>query len=332
MVITLYGAESLYGVYVQFGDGLVSCCDEVCLALQEALVRGVRFLTGLCAKHLVDTLSTQLGAFVKKMSVRVLDLRVALGLFSRHHEGFASPTKRGGAEDGEDARNLAVAEALARRLRSQDRHVLDDRMLVPVALRSLQFIGRLNANVDALNADADGLLHGLFSSLIAGRGKPVEHAHSIVGCLALMEKNQERAAHLRSFLSLYAKPPVVPAARSAAPAFVVVSSVLKKIRGAAGALVMDLSTAASQHLAQGLSEEPVWAKEMDVRSLQDSALPQQTVTHIGEHVLSVAQEIEAFCTSVAQPDMVAAAGDAALFATSGWHQLRTILGVKEVLR
>jgi hypothetical protein len=50
---------------------------------------------------------------------------------------------------------------------------------------------------------------------------------------------------------------------------------------------------------------------------------------VGEHILSVVQEMETFCTSGAQADMVAALGDAALFATGGWQLLRTLLDVKE---
>lgn len=56
------------------------------------------------------------------------------------------------------------------------------------------------------------------------------------------------------------------------------------------------------------------------------------VLQVGEHLLSLVQELEAFASSDALRDLVVTSGEAGALAahSAGWQQLRSLLGIRDV--
>jgi hypothetical protein len=226
--------------------------------------------------------------------------------------------------DTVEGRNMKAAEALARRLRTQDHHVVDDCMLVPCALRGLQLVGRLNLTILAVNARIEASARGVAAALSSNSEDSSIASLSTLYCSTVMaQQAPDKLADLKALVALYSH-------TGSAPPAVSLGSAGKKLRGVAGSLLIDLSSSLPTRILQYVSEDPVWHKECSDARLLDNILPQPAITQVGEHVLSIVQEMEGFCSSAAQSDFVAALGSASLFGTAGWSQLRSILSVKEV--
>ena len=324
--------EGLFQVYSAYGDALISSCDDVFACVNEAVLRGVQFMRGLTMKPLLQCLSSLLANFVRKVSLRLMDLRLALGLTTPHNLQ-ATPRKASeiGAESEDDASNIKAAETLARRLRSKENRVVDDRMLMPVAFQGLRFMGRLTANLGVLNGRIEPLLSSILSTLIrenTSKSQVTAISAGALFCQLLFLADAERLNELRNFLS------GITIGTSAVGALMIIPSILRRLRSVAGHLAVDLSCAHSSSQLQTLHTEAVWNSAQNSFSEGTDTLPQPVVTQMGEHLLGIVQEVETFCTGTAKHDLIHTTfggkdGNLSLFAVAGWQELRAVLGVKE---
>lgn len=224
-------------------------------------------MSGLCMQAVTATLSSAMGKFVRRLSVKLVHLRTAMGLSTSHHHSSPRNAAEASPSESDDAHNTRTAEYLGRRLRSQDHHVIDDRMLVPCALRGLQLIGRLNLSVAALNRSLDSAILSLVDALRTSGGSCLLQSFS-----RRLEEGGDDLVELRALLSLYS--------RGAPPPQLNLTSAGKRLRGVAGNLLIDLCSLQSTKLLQYFSDEPVWSDGADAPHGTEGTLPQPIITQV----------------------------------------------------
>ena len=257
----------LLEVFNDYGDALVACCDGALKAFRDGIQRASRFMQGICLHSITLSMSSLISKFVKRLGVRLVHLRVALGLSSSHHHSSPRKSLDTSGSESDDSLNTRVAEILGRRLRSQDHHVIDDKMLVPCALRGLQLTGRLNQCVTALNHELDSSINAIIISL----------RKSNSSCLLQffaqrLNDNRDDTAELRTMLAQYG--------RGALPPQLGLGAAGKRLRGIAGSVIIDLCSVHSNRLLQHFSEESIWGERGDLPTETDGALPQPTITQV----------------------------------------------------
>jgi hypothetical protein len=138
------------------------------------------------------------------------------------------------------------------------------------------------------------------------------------------------ASELRAFLSASASH------HASQSVFAPVNAPLARLKSTAGALLFDLCTTAPEKMLADLHTEDVWAQGSQSKgsgggdadlALTDNLLPLPAVTQVGEHLLSLVQELETFASSDALPDLLCLTGDAQTveLAARGWRRLRALL-------
>lgn len=175
--------------------------------------------------------------------------------------------------------------------------------------------------------------------------------------LRTLHSDLNSMSELRSFLA---------ASTSSTPAqaaFAAATSVLRRLRSAASLLLFDLCIEAPEKMISSYAQEDVWGQAgeagADLAQLKEHMLPQSVVTQVsailcvhrdhtgythccwsvygavnqvGEHLLSLVQELEAFAASDALPDLLRVRGEARTMAvqSAGWQALKAALEVPDV--
>ncbi len=180
---------------------------------------------------------------------------------------------------------------------------------------------------------------------------------SIFAC-HLLHSNPAQALELKSFLSSFSS------RHTSHTVFSSLSPSLARFKSSAGALLFDLCTSAPEKMMGELAgEDDVWRSAGAGAALRDdfasdNLLPQATITQViksflcdlnvflfnfaflffivcfevGEHLLSLVQELETFASSDALTDLLYLAGESSLLAVGsrGWRQLKDIIDAKDV--
>lgn len=234
--------------------------------------------------------------------------------------------------------------------------------MVPGALRALQAVGRLTRKLRELESIAAESLGDLATTIFkdvaidravalitshhqlqqaAGSSAPPSAGIASMGvgsifANCILQSDLSAASELRSFLNASASH------HASQTVFAAVNAPLVRLRATAGALLFDLCTAAPEKMLTDLHTEDVWAQggleyakgrvseEMDP-ALVDRLLPLPAITQVGEHLLSLVQELETFASSDALPDLLCMTGDAQTgeLAARGWRRIKPLLEEKE---
>jgi hypothetical protein len=365
------GAASLdpLEAFESFGDRLLAAADAAYTPTEAAVGRVVTVMGGLKAKPAFRAVAGALASFTKALTGKVDNLRVAAGFPSTEGvSGAVAGVVVGGAggEDGSTGAAAQLAESWARRLEESD---IRGRELVSGALRALQAAGRLTRKMRALEAVASDALGELSSAVFkevaidravalitshhqlqqaAGSAPPSAGIASMgVGAIfanCVLQSDIGAASELRSFLNASASH------HASQTVFAAVNAPLARLKITAGGLLFDLCTAAPEKMLADLHTEDVWTQGgveytkgasgsggeseggMDL-ALVDSLLPLPAITQVGEHLLSLVQELETFASSDALPDLLCMMGDAQTveLAARGWRRLKGLLEDKDVL-
>jgi hypothetical protein len=107
---------------------------------------------------------------------------------------------------------------------------------------------------------------------------------------------------------------------------------LLRLKASAGSLLFDLCTSIPDKVIADLASEDVWASvDTTKNAIDESLLPQPSITQVGEHMLSLVQELETFASTDALPDLLVLSDEAYSIAAAsrGWMKLKQILNLKE---
>lgn len=329
---------------------------DACLEpTEDAIQRAVTLMGGLQAKPVFRALSLSLAAFTTLLISKVDCLRVASGFES---EKVKVTDVHGEAE-------IAVAKSWANKLEGGD---LRGRALVTCALRALQTAGRLSKRIRELETLAAEALGDLSAALFRdvpldkslqaisqGQGLSIpsptptfassSSTSNSVGALfacVTLQNNPSASSELKSFF-------VASASHHASQTvFASVSAPLSRLKTAAGALLFDLCTAGPERMVRDLNTEDVWCQgaieygssgtdSSEVLSihLTDNLLPLPAITQVGEHLLSLVQELETFASSDALPDLLSLTvggqtSSLSNLSARGWKDLKVTLDLKDV--
>jgi hypothetical protein len=296
----LFGSEGdasdAYGAY---GERVLAVAEQFQSPVERALKRAVKFAGGASVKPIVRAVVATMVLFIKHLVLKVDDLSVASG-FPRD----STLTLLGGglfSEMGNEAESTAAAAAGAEKLQMQqavaDRFSqqleisdVDSRVLITSALRTLQAIGRMSKNFQALEGQTKSLLGELFQTVFGQSShtslktllqQTSVNAGASVGAVyavRALHSEMNSLSELRSFLS---------AASSSAPAqatFAAVTVTLKKLRGAASQLLFGLCLEAPEKMIGSYAQEEVWnspaAAGSDREKIRENMLPQAVVTQV----------------------------------------------------
>ena len=239
-----------------------------------------------------------------------------------------------------------LAESWARRLEEND---VRGRELVPGALRALQASGRLSRKVrelDVVAAEAlSDLSSNLFKDISLDRAVALITSHQqlqqatsnaatpTVGIASmnigtifancLLQSDLSAASELRSFLNASASH------HASQTVFASVNAALSRLKLQAGTLLFDLCTVAPEKMVADLHAEDVWTQQTGGGDGMD-LLPLHVITQVGEHLLSLVQELETFASSDALPDLLCLTGDTNNLdlAVRRWRSLKVILDAR----
>ena len=349
-----------------FAERLIQAADVTFVPVEASLNRSAAILGGLHVKTILRAIANALAQFTKLLTAKVEELRVACGLQSDQTDSqtFSPAGKLVGEKTGLPVKDKdkmvsststsasnAIAESWARRLELQDGVV--DKLLVPCALRALQSAGRLSRHVRTLESIASGLLMEISENLALtspSASSSLEKILSSTGsgdldmsigaCYALYTLQQDTSAtsELKSFLSAatssshshgFSMMSTSQTLVVAAPKtiFSPVAIPLSRLKSVSGALFFDLCITPPDKILTDLHLEDVWASPGEPG---DNLLPQQAVTQVGEHLLSLVQELELFASSDALPDLLHLSGEAQALAVAsrGWRKMRITLDLR----
>jgi len=353
----LFGSHDPMEICGAFGERLIAAAEAVHEPTDLSLRRLIGLMGGLNSKQALRVLSAALSIFTKQLTGKVEELRVACGLPS---DG-SNQTAR---SEPAAVSSLALAESWARRL---ELHDVVNSKLVPCALRALQAAGRLARRVRELEGIANSLLMEINASLFRdsisqmaleravalvvsssstttptvvgavtestsprGNNSNGQNTASISStgtayAIHLLQQDSNAASELKSFMAASSSH------HASQSVFSSVSAPLARLKAMAGSLFFDLCTAAPERMLNELASEDIWASTTHSQFAEENLLPQPAITQVGEHLLSLVQELELFASSDALPDLLLMMGEAQSLAVSskGWKNLRTLLEIRE---
>lgn len=334
-------------MYESYGKRLVLAADELITPSSEVMHRAVSLMGGIRVKPTLRITATSISHYIKQLTAKADELRVACGQ-SPEKSSFNTVARSVIPEEASASAGTAtsiaatgpVAENWAKRLEAAD---MGGRQLIPSALRTLQASGRMTRRLQEAEKLATELLTSIPSSLLF-REQVLERAipnalsnQGSVGAIYasfLLASDSSTASELRSFLA-------TTTSHTSSTHTAVFSSVigtLGRFKASAGALLFDLCTSVPEKMIAHLSDEDVWSEAATTSSSSSSRshhddvlLPLSSVTQVGEHMLSLVDEIESFALSDALPDLLGLTGEAQSFAVSsrGWRQIKQQLDLRE---
>jgi hypothetical protein len=265
-----FGEQDPHEVFVAFSEGLVSAAEACVIPVGDCLRRGVGFIGGLRSKIVFRAVAVKLTAFVKALSSRIDELRIACAV---------PPDSQLGTADrlGIDEPSATTAESWARKLDSCD---ISGKSFLQCALRSLQASGRMIKRVKDLESLAMNSLASLLGSLF--RDQSLERAVLIAVtnsggvCVQygafVLQQDFTTSSELRSFLT------ASTSLKATHTIFGSVIAPLSRLKVVSGSLLFDLCSAVPEKVLNGLYAEDVWNSPMVGDT--DNLLPQSFFTQV----------------------------------------------------
>lgn len=297
--------EEDWGQYGAFTDRLLTAADSFHDICECSMRRAVRFMAGARAKAAIKAMLGAVADFATLLAARIEELSVACGVGPG--EGSA-----GGAGSG----HSASAEHLAQ----QQRHGgVEPRILTTAALRAVQAVGRFTAGFDLLVSASRSLL----SELLRVLADETAAARATGGLHLSLVGDSSDVSELTIFLRAVAEP--AQSGNSDIFSSLTVAP-FNRLRSTACGLLLSLTLAVPEKLVAALDADESWADAALAQSAE-SLLPQAGVTQVGEHMLSLVQDLEAFAASDALADLLPLRGQAAalVLGCAGWQRLKAAM-------
>ena len=308
-----------------YGERLVNVADIIAKPTIASLRRSVHLMGGLRVKHAMKSIATTLALFTKQLIKKVDDLRIACGFPNSNDDGIAK-------SDEDHKAPSQIVESWARKL---EMYEMGDRSLVPSTLRALQAAGRLSRRLDEINEAAQELLIELSSLLFRDQSIDkiistcVKSSTSVGAGFAsyVLTNDPNTTSEMRRFIASSSSHSNI-----AQNIFSSINVPLLRLKSSAGSLLFDLCTSIPDKVIADLASEDVWASvDTTKNAIDESLLPQPSITQVGEHMLSLVQELETFASTDALPDLLVLSDEAYSIAAAsrGWMKLKQILNLKE---
>jgi hypothetical protein len=304
-----------------YSNRLVDAADSVYIPVSNALTRAVTLMGGLRVKPVFRSTASALSSYTKQLNSKVNELRIACGLTSDINEN-----------NSEDMKNFN--ENWSQRL--EENELAGNTVLIPAVLRALQAAGRLSIRL----REIDSLSIELLSTLSVSLFRDVSLDRSVANAINsnnirigsafanyTLQNDPNMSSELRIFLST--------SSHSHNAIFSSVTPHLNKLKTSAGTLLFDLCINIPKKVLSELSTEGIWQDDSISYSktpISHNLLPQPAITHVGEHMLSLVQELESFSSSDALPDLLSLIGEAQILALNspGWRQLKQNIDIRDV--
>lgn len=304
-----------------YGSRLVDAADSVYIPVSNSLTRAVTLMGGLRVKPVFRSTASALSLYTKQLISKVDELRVACGLTSNSNETNSADNKN-------------FNDNWSQRL--EENELAGNTVLIPAVLRALQAAGRLTIRLREIDLLSIELLSTLSISLFRDISLERSVANAInsnnmsIGSAFAnytLQNDPIMSSELRSFL--------VASSNSHNAIFASVIPHLNKLKTSAGTLLFDLCINIPKKALADLCSEEIWQDKNIKYSkspINHNLLPQPAITHVGEHMLSLVQELEAFSCSDALPDLLSLIGEAQILTLNshGWRILKQIIDIREV--
>lgn len=345
-------------VYSLYCEKLLHLCDVFYSFFEEALFRASVYNGGIHIKSVVRSLVATMNVLIRQLILKIDDLSVASG-FQRDALEQLDGTDGALASDAAflsaEASN-GNAEKLAQKLDLND---LDSRVLIATALKALQAVGRFQKQYLRVEALTRETLATLQQSLLTPP-KPITATIESFSPLQQQQQQQQPSVHhlgelysvhvlhgddnalleLKAFLS-------TSRATSSLQqlSFSTVQPSLLKLRSVTASLLFRLCLEAPEKMLASLSCEDVWQSPVNekmsgsvasddtvLERICEHLLPQSVISQVGEHMLSLVQELESFASSDALPDLLKLHGESRLLPSNskGWRKIKELLNINDV--
>jgi hypothetical protein len=348
--LSMFDSDDISAVFEKYGESLGMAIDNTKVCIAESIMRSVGFMGGLRARKYVRFLSPVMSQHMKSLLLCIEELRVAGSMPSCDGGESTTASSSGGAAVDASGRasedQYATASRLAKELRMGEIGLSKGKTLLPCALRVFRSAGAMCRHFTALELLATDQLgkayENLFAENRAGLGQVVRQVGfdrsagrddvsvSIGGALAaaVLTEDGHAQAELRAFLTALTRRTSTSVTQSV---FSSSLGTLAKFKQSAEKFLFDLTILVPEVYLRDLHGDEQWVAEGRVSPDQeDSMLPQQAFTQVGEHLLSLLQELETFASDCDLADLLQLGGDAEGLAVSSWKRLRDILKLKDV--
>jgi hypothetical protein len=350
-------AEDISLLFGQYAQRVVSSIHETFQTFESQVSRGLlHYLSGMRAKAiLLKYLSPLCSQQVKALVAKIEELRIASCLQTADSARLSGedkfPTQSG---NGSSLTALSVAKQLSTHDLSSSS--ARGKILLSCALTVLATAGmvcRLFSGLESLAADQlEVILTSLFQEPLTLRQAVTlcsSQTHSLsssttspIGTAlvsSVLKSEPETESELRAFLATAAS------TRRGSSNTVITQSVfsaaspwIQKYKLTAEKYFFDLLISAPEDYLRELHKESLWnleEQEQETKTLESfdddaTRLPQQMLTQVGDHLLSLLQELESFASKNKLQDLLQLKGDAESLALSSWRSIQGILGIKEV--
>ena len=306
--------------------------DSISGPAEKALRRATKFMGGLRIKASVKALAAALSMFVRCMCGKIEELGIACG-FGRLSSSLSSLSSTDLSSSTENKDPLTnknkdssrvVAEWFGQQL---DQSELDSRVMITSALHALQAIGRLVTVLQTLESLSSDLLgehyHSLFdtatglaqSPFVPSINTSLTNSTSVglIYTAHILQQNRKDASlsEMKSFLSSVSTFSSLSSPLSQSAFAGVSGAPMTRLKLLTGTLLFDLCSEAPEKMVSTLASEEIWMEgfgvignSVDRDAIRETLLPQSRVTQVGEHLLSLVQELESFASSDALPDVL----------------------------
>lgn len=262
-----------------------------------------------------------------------------------------------------------IAEKLAQKLDLND---LDSRVLIATALKALQAVGRFQKHFLRVEAMTRETLVTLQQSLLTPPrpiSLAIESFHPLLQqqqqqqqpppplllhlgdlySVHVLHGDDHALLELKAFLSSSRTGSSSSAQQQQQLSLSAAQPSLLKLRSVTASLLFRLCLEAPEKMLASLSSEDVWQSPPLVNEELSSSvastdaasvlericehlLPQSVISQVGEHMLSLVQELESFASSDALPDLLRLHGESRLLpsASKGWRKIKELLNINDV--
>lgn len=343
-------------VYSLYCEKLLHLCDVFYSFFEEALFRASVYNGGIHIKSVVRSLVAIMNVLIRQLILKIDDLSVASG-FQRDALEQLDGTDGALASDAIflSAETNGNAEKLAQKLDLND---LDSRVLIATALKALQAVGRFQKQYLRVEALTRETLATLQQSLLTPP-KPISATIESFSPLQQQQLQQPSLHHLGELYSVHVLhgddnallelKAFLSTSRATSSlqqlSFSTVQPSLLKLRSVTASLLFRLCLEAPEKMLASLSSEDVWQSPVNeemsgsvasddvvLERICEHMLPQSVISQVGEHMLSLVQELESFASSDALPDLLKLHGESHLLPSSskGWRKIKELLNINDV--
>lgn len=332
-------ADDISILFNQYAQQMLRSIQEIFQTFESLLIRGLKYLSGMRAKVLIKYLAPLCTQQTKFLISKLDELRIASCMqvteISREEKKDDSVSLIGN--------NNISAVSIAKQLSSHDLSTSSarGRILLSCALLILSTAGMICRLFSKLESTSTDLLEQVFTILFqesltlsqavmmtsAGEQSPAIGT-AIVSCF--LKNEHEIEAEIKAFLSASTRRSNSLITQS------VLSSVtpwILKYKLTAEKYFFDLLISTPDDYLRDFSQESIWNSESirsEFEGEDHTRLPQQVLTQVGDHLLSLLQELESFATKNKIQNLLQLKGDAESLALVSWKAIQNILGIKEV--